>query len=432
MKKILLYIYFLITTNVTFAQSFYEISWKDDDYSYTGLLVYYSSSDAYMRVGYKDYKNIYRVAEYKIFGKYYTTKDGNQNFYMDGQNAKIVYGPISKNGVSDYSADNFIWTGKNESGKFTKFYTIDDNKISKPDYTEYLEEAFIKELNPKNFTKKYLHDFFEYDEDEYAKMLSYAESSTRLSYATSNTKLNLIIVANTLDNSIGNGCNVDRIKLTNEFKNISEALNIGFSKTVIYGDAFKKDNINKALNELNPGSNDIVVFFYRGHGFRWSNQKSSWPQMSMRYSNYQKLDGMGLDEVYNAIVQKGARLNLVFGDLCNNDIGISQPDNQPSNFLQSSFYPSIEKLKRLFLISKGNLLSAAARPGEVSWVNQYDGGFYTSSFFEALYKEVSINTGYGDWNNLIDNTINNARYKSANGCKSCSVQNGIKYTSIKY
>lgn len=249
-------------------------------------------------------------------------------------------------------------------------------------------------------------------------------------------KMHVIIVANTLDQSIGQGCEVDRYKLISEFGNIAEALNIKLEKTVIYGNDFNKANVQKAINDLSPGPDDIVVFFYRGHGFRLETQTSYFPQMHLVHSQFQEFQSMELEEVYRQIKAKGARLNIILGDMCNSFINAPQLSQQTNTFMQSNFYPDTEKLKKLFLQSKGSVISAAAKPGEVSWVHPLTGGLYTSSFLESLYQEVGKYSGKGDWNNLLSSTITKAEYKSSYGCvqaggKSCDAQHGIKNVAVE-
>jgi hypothetical protein len=74
-------------------------------------------------------------------------------------------------------------------------------------------------------------------------------------------------------------------------------------------------------------------------------------------------------------------------------------------------------------------MSVAASPGEVSWTSSYDGGFFTSSFFESLHAEIGTISGTGSWHNIVYSTINKARYKSQNACNTCSTQNGEYYLS---
>jgi len=71
---------------------------------------------------------------------------------------------------------------------------------------------------------------------------------------------------------------------------------------------------DESLSGSSPAAT-ILSYSFTGPWLRVSDQNSSWPQMSMRYSSLPAHRGPSPDEVYGAIVNKGARLNLVFGSL---------------------------------------------------------------------------------------------------------------------
>lgn len=248
------------------------------------------------------------------------------------------------------------------------------------------------------------------------------------------TKMHLILVANSMIPDIGASCEIDKNTTTRELEVIASELNIPLQKTILSEREFTKANLQNALNNLNPGSNDIVVFVYSGHGFRWSDQTSKYPTFDLRYSNYQQVgqaNSMNLADVYGTIVNKGARLNLVLGDCCNSDIGVTGRGGQPSLASRRQAQGKLEKLRKLFLESRGNLIGAAARPNETSCGSTRDGGYFISSFFAAISRETSVlNSEIADWEDIITHTITTANYKTAN-LRGCAQQNGIYYSTIK-
>ncbi len=427
-KILFLLLLFSCSVRICFGQNFYEVKWTGHDgVNYLGFLIYNSDNDALMRVKYKA-NGVYKVAEYKCTGRYFTANNGRNYYLVDGSNAHVVY-----NGGTDprYSADKFLFTDLDAAHHFKNLYAYDESDLQKSNLAELMQPAVWRKLDPTvDFSEAYIYDFYDKSEHNYTALLSLMNSPRNTTvYHNTSVKLYLVIVANTLDNSIGNGCEVDRKKLVTEMHDIASALNISVEDHIIYGTDFSSDNVMNTINAISPSQDDIVMFFYRGHGFRWNDQQSSWPCMSMRYSNYQPFTSISMDDVYSKIVAKGARLNMIFGDLCNSNIGVNQVTFQGSNTLQSNFYPDIDKLKHLFLDSKGTLMSVAASPGEVSWTNSYDGGFFTCSFFESLHSEIGKFTGSPSWKNILVSTINKAVYKSQNTCSNCTVQHGEYYIS---
>jgi hypothetical protein len=251
-----------------------------------------------------------------------------------------------------------------------------------------------------------------------------------------NAKLHLIVVANTMISDIGPSCIADRDKLDYEFSSISDALGLSYRKYVVDGTNFNKENVQYTLDLVHPGANDVVIFVYRGHGFRYDNQTDAYPMMDLRASSYMSItdqSSMSLSYVYNQIKAKGARLNLVLADCCNNKIGITQVTANSFLNLQADNKPDITKLKRLFMNAKGSLISAAAKAGEYSWAN-YLGGFYTISFIQALKEKIGyMNNGSYSWNDIISYTGQLARDKtSPDLCNNCTIQNSISSITVTY
>jgi hypothetical protein len=433
MKRNAIILLILFSTSVLSArsQSFYEVTWSSNSINYYGFLIFYSDNDATMRVKYNDQNGQYKVAEYKCTGSQSETSDHIKYYLLDGEDARVVYGSANYG----YSADKFMFYNINSSHQFEKLYTYDGNDVKSGDLSSHLKEANWRKMEPSELTPTYVYNYFNKDEQYYTILTGLGKPQPKYDNPN-NVTLHLIIMANTRDNSIGRGCEIDRRNLKIEFENIASALNIPIDEKIFCEDQFTKDNLLTAINNLNPGANDIVVFFYRGHGFRWNNQTSSWPQMALTYSHYQPIESNNypIEYVYSDIVKKGARLNIVVGDLCNSNIGIDNPEisNQNGNAFQSDFVPDMQKLHRMFMDASGSILATSAQPSEVSWVNAYDGGLYTSSFVESLHKEVSAmsNSGNGDWLDLITTTISRALYKSTTGCSTCTAQHGIYYTKL--
>ena len=240
-----------------------------------------------------------------------------------------------------------------------------------------------------------------------------------------------------VNSSIGDiraSCETDSRNMTKEFEDIAAALHVDFRKYEVKGTSFTKDNAMRVLNGLNPESNDIVIFYYSGHGFRWSDQTDAYPQMDIRASAYTKLSAettLSVSAVYNLLDKKGARLNIVITDCCNSDIGINKMTE--TSFLAGRSYqtPQIEKLQKLFMATKGNLIVTSSSAGQVSWSNSVNGGFFTLSFLQAFHEEISyLKTQDPSWDNILKKSQTNTVNKTDTGCRNCTTQNPVYYTKI--
>lgn len=272
--------------------------------------------------------------------------------------------------------------------------------------------------------------------NSYTNNNNHTNTNTHTNSNNHNITLHLIMAANTEINDIGNSCIIDRNRMVEEMEDVADALGIQLKTYMIEGRNFTKAYCTSTIQNLTAGSNDIILFAYTGHGFRWSSQKEQYPQLDFRYSAYTDISNstsMLLSDINTMIVSKGARLNIVLGDCCNSEIGSNQVT--ADRYLTSRSDPNYneQKLAKLFLKAKGNILSTAASPGQLSWSNPTDGGFFLYSFFQAFHEEIGYLSNEPTWEELMTNTIKYAEYKtSPDGCSNCSKQNGIKRISITY
>lgn len=411
------------------AQDLFEIKFTDkQNIKYKGLLVIFNDSKMYMRVAYNA-ENMYKVVNVDYKSEHGKTADG-EYLVLLGSNPKF----ITAAGQYGYNPDHIIFLQDLE-----KPYLTDDAN----DTSKLLHADSFRALTKQDINDSYLREFYSSNEADYLamrKMFGMDLSSLKLKPSTNtntgSTTMHLIIAANTNIGDIGMSCSRDQSALTAEFKGIASSLGIGYKQYLINGDNFTKSALQNTLNSLYPGTNDIVVFVYRGHGFRWNDQAGAWPQMDLRSSPYTRIadnTAMDLDYVFKTIKGKGGRLNIVLGDCCNSTIDIPSPLTG-SEFLamQANNNYNGDKLRDLFMNYKGNLLATAASPGEVSWANNANGGFFTVSFLQSLREEISfMREDAADWRDLINNTVTGARRKSSKGvCSNCTLQNGIYHYDV--
>jgi hypothetical protein len=416
------------------AQDVTEIKYKGTDGTlYTGLLVYSNEEDIFMRVNFKQdgVTRIVNIDYSAVTGE----EDGVNFFFLVGENARYISGG---NDMA-YNPDHFIWVWE-EDGEYDLPYTSDNAEY---DMSQASQVDSYRQLEKGKVTDAYLRSFFTATESEYValrKFFGLEKPTTPVQptpVATKGSTLHLIIVANTAIGDIGASCGIDKRNLISEFQGIAEVTAMRFKKYVIEEQAFTKASVLSMINAFQPERNDAVVFVYRGHGFRWSDQEEEYPQLDLRYSSFTRISeatSINLEEVYNSISAKGARLNLFLADCCNSDVGISQMTPASFMAMQANNNYDLPKLRKLFLESKGNLIATSASPGEVSWANNANGGFFTVSFLQSLRDEISyLRNDDADWEGLIENTIKGARYKSSKTvCSNCTQQNGIYYSEITY
>jgi hypothetical protein len=417
-KGILIVLITFLSVHI-FAQDVYEVRYSKNAIVYKCLLVEKDNGNFYMRIRYTDKADKVRLVQTD-----YSILRGSSN----GKGYKILKANtpkyISRQDDDNYAAVHLYFS----ENVFTPwiYFDLSDSKSKIP------VERYRK-LAKGKVSEAYLKQFFfnkEEELEELMKILEVGEAANPNRFTT----LHLIVVANTKITDIGAGCRVDEKNVVAEFENITKTMGITLKTYLVNGDDFNKIKTQNTLDRLSPKPNDIVVYIYRGHGFRWSDQSEPWPQMDLRSGNYGKVSqstSLGLMQAFNTIRNKNARLNIVLADCCNNDIGINRRTETPLDDLDAKGYYDVEKLKKLFLESRGNIISCAASPGEYSWVNTSKGGFYTLSFIESLRAEVSSkNKSEASWESVMKNTVASAKKKTEK-CADCTTQTGKFYSNVK-
>jgi hypothetical protein len=199
---------------------------------------------------------------------------------------------------------------------------------------------------------------------------------------------------------------VDKNATYNTFKDVAEFLKLNFRPTVIDGDNFTKKNVDKALLSLNPSKQDIVIFYYSGHGYNISNSPTLYPNLDLRDKTFQQVGGeytMNIENVYNTVRAKGARLNLVISDCCNSDPFLANNISTDGPTTRtSSIGWNYKNCSALFMDqSPFSLLVTAAAKGELSAGNSNKGGIFTFNLRESLEKSFSPFAKQVSWNDLI-------------------------------
>lgn len=436
MRTLVLFLFFLANVTGSFAQNFYEISWESDR-PYTALVVYYDQALIDVRVKYVSDDGVYHLAKYECAGTYTYDDDGSEYFYFDGEDAEVVYS--SEPVEIGYIADNFLFTNMSLNNEFEDLYTIDDEDLKQEDISDYLIKATFGALDPKvDFTKQYVFNFFDEHEPEYELFLalsnSYSETPNPEPTPAKDVTLHLIFAADTKDRSIGPSTAQDMDEVTNTFTKISRELGIDIQVYRLLDNEFSKEELQNRLDALQVGSNDILVYYYSGHGYNDVSRTSQFPTMALDGPDY------GLEDVYNQIKAKNARLNLIIGDLCNSlpqtRTAVGEREVLP---FKSGYLFDTEKLSKMFIESKGIILSTSSQKGEYSFcMNNSDGslggGHFTYAFIESMIMETSkVSSATGDWASVFNRAYEKASANTLgtvnqNGNKG---QNGFGYVEIE-
>jgi len=461
MKKLLLIAAVLISS-LAKSQNLYDIRWTNAGTEYFGFMVFFSEDDVYMRTGYYAADGSYNVVHSEY--QYIVDEETGDVITMLATSSEFVQNETD----NTWDPNHLFWYRDEISGEFVGPFIIGNTDLVAENYEHIITPAFT-EVAMGSLTAEYLNFFYYADEYDYSILLgagqdyaaeqnetdntsqantdnsssvnnnstnTSANNSAHETNSTSNTsgsnvpvKIHLIVVANTLISDIGTSTLVDANNIVSEVTGISEVLGVEMNKVLISDKEFTKKNVETFMTTFNPGPNDVVIFMYSGHGYRFSDQTEKYPQLDMRYSEYQAVDDgatINLKQVFDALVKKNARLNIVLGDCCNSDIGFSRSVGSSFMNSRSSVEPDLNKLKELFLATDGDIIAAGASKGEYSWCTMNNGGFFLSSFIGALREEISKlkQDDEPDWGDVLSGTVSGTLKKSQL-CSSCNPQNVV-------
>ena len=168
--------------------------------------------------------------------------------------------------------------------------------------------------------------------------------------------------------------------MDDEIELIAFHTGLSLNKKVFKGKDFTQPIVAGALRNLSAGPNDVILFYYSGHGFRTKKKRSKWS-----YHHFPDNKPMDFAWVIQTLKGKGARLTIALTDACNNVVNIKVKQDQSMRIMAKSNLA--RGYKTLFLESKGHVSAPSSIPGEVSTATA-SGSLFTLSFLKALKNEV--------------------------------------------
>ena len=202
--------------------------------------------------------------------------------------------------------------------------------------------------------------------------------------------LHAIIACNTKDQSIGTGMTSDMKNMRNAAQIIAAHLDCEYDEYTFDGSTCTKANITKCISDMDVNNEDIIMFFYGGHGTHAeNNSQDPWPQMCMN-TNIESLF-FPVRSLQNIISQKKPKLSIIFTNCCNKeDAGVSIKPlyAQSSEATKLGNYNS-SAFKKLFFENSGDVTMTSSKLGQYSWCGA-QGGLFTNYLLEAL-DEIGTN-----------------------------------------
>jgi hypothetical protein len=199
--------------------------------------------------------------------------------------------------------------------------------------------------------------------------------------------LHAIIIADTNNETVGKSVQIDMKNINRLLESIVGNTKLRLETQSISGNQLNRENVTQAVNKLRVKPDDMVFFYYSGHGAN-TEKGSEWPSMLIN----NKLTS--LDAIISQLSMKKPRFLMVLSDSCN-------------SFMKDIFgskSPTIGRLKsanyrQLFLKYRGYIIASSSIPGQRSWGNNQNGGLFTHAFISSLDQNIRSNNP--DWNKIM-------------------------------
>ncbi|MGM0439557.1 MAG: caspase family protein [Chlamydiota bacterium] len=215
--------------------------------------------------------------------------------------------------------------------------------------------------------------------------------------------LHALVVVDTTDRHIHHTCLIDLINVRSQLQGIAHYTGMELQETILADKNFQSCRLWEALDELDTQDDDVIIFYYSGHGFRTDDATtlSPWPILS--FSKEQR--GICLDDIIDIIARRPSRLKLIISDCCNEHLPIPWAPPRPKMLIKIVADQALMKrnYKRLFCQSRGMIITTSSQAGEQSFCDHQQGGWYTHAFITTLWKRCCTDPEIS-WDNVFQQT----------------------------
>lgn len=222
--------------------------------------------------------------------------------------------------------------------------------------------------------------------------------------------LHSLIVGATDDFKIGKGITRNLINMNKIIQDVVGVLDCEFEQEIFDHSKCTKANVTNWINNLDIDPEDVVFFFYSGHGGRALNDTDIFPQMCMNDPSNQALY-LPVSHVEDMISKKKPRLAIIITECCNSENpGIKI---KPLFAMSTDEYSSVKEydakaLRDLFFNTKGIVKISSSKPKEYSWIydstDAYGGGMFVNNFIDSFNDAVIYKKLPANWSAIFNDT----------------------------
>lgn len=202
------------------------------------------------------------------------------------------------------------------------------------------------------------------------------------------------------NSNIGKAVKIDLEHMKTEMKTYANAAGLDLAQYYNEGDACNPQRLTATIKGLQCQPDDVIFFYYTGHGTRGYRDTNRYPQLSI--GRFEK-DLASLYVISNELKKKGARLSIVMADCCNSYQDVVTPKTdlpKSATHLSKANHNTAEKLFREY---KGDIIISSSEPGEPSRCDSVNGSAFTREYIRAI--QQALNGGISaDWDEILNQT----------------------------
>jgi hypothetical protein len=196
--------------------------------------------------------------------------------------------------------------------------------------------------------------------------------------------VHVLLVADTRDPLLQRACARDVETMHGQAAQIAAALGYRLAEQRLVDADFTRKKLDAALRSLAPQPDDVLFFYYSGHGYNLRDRADRFPILALEKTGANAAKNPGLGTIHQLLKAKKARMCVTLGDCCNNLVtltrGMVRKKPAPPGLTDSLD----AAYRKLFLQTRGDVLIASSAPPQQACAHPDSGSFYTRAFDEAL------------------------------------------------
>ncbi|MCP5508619.1 MAG: caspase family protein [Chlamydiales bacterium] len=212
--------------------------------------------------------------------------------------------------------------------------------------------------------------------------------------------IHAFLVCDTHSDGIGYSVRENLDNMRSELQKAAQHANANLIEH-IYSDDKATTRFLKGIQKLKVDHDDVVIFYWAGHGFRTYSKSNPWPNFAF-YHDDKSVDQWDVTEM---LMRKHPRLILSIADTCNSYVADEYaPHVIHKRRSLTPYNPNITtNYQALFNQCSGTYIISSSSPGESSWYKRSGGGFFTNALLESIREATEVPPPI-DWVIVFDST----------------------------